>query len=170
MHLPPVNTEVDTAVDNADLVRRGRRLEYTSIACTVVEAIVALVAAASAGSMALLGFGVDSLVEVFSAAVVLWRLHPGEHGHRREQTALRLVGREPAGVGHLYRCRGGRKPYWAAMPGRQRAGSASPWPWDRWWSCNGWPDRNAGLPPSCIAGQCMPIRCNRRSARIWRPS
>jgi divalent metal cation (Fe/Co/Zn/Cd) transporter len=92
MHLPPVNTEVDADVDNADLVRRGRWLEYASITCTVIEASVALVAAASARSMALLGFGVDSVIEVFSAAVVIWRLHPGEHGHRREQTALRLVG------------------------------------------------------------------------------
>jgi divalent metal cation (Fe/Co/Zn/Cd) transporter len=80
------------ATDNAALVRHGRWLEYTSIACTVIEAGVALFAAINARSMALLGFGVDSVIEVFSAAVVIWRLRPGEHGHHREQTALRLVG------------------------------------------------------------------------------
>lgn len=74
------------------VIRRGRRLAWLSVAATVIEAAVALFAGVSADSPALLGFGVDSLIEVFSAGVVLWRLLPGEHGQRRERTATRLAG------------------------------------------------------------------------------
>ena len=58
----------------------------------MIEAGVALFAGQQADSSALLGFGADSLIEVFSAGVVLWRLRVGERGERREQVALRLVG------------------------------------------------------------------------------
>ncbi len=74
------------------IVHRGRRLAYWTLAATALEATLALVAGARADSMALLGFGVDSIVEVFSAAVVLWRLRVGEAGERREKRALRLIG------------------------------------------------------------------------------
>jgi len=83
---------VAAAAEHAAVIGRGRRLAYLSVASTVVEAGVALFAGIEAGSTALLGFGVDSLIEVFSAAVVLWRLLPGEHGERRERTATRLAG------------------------------------------------------------------------------
>ena len=79
-------------LDHAAIVRRGRRLAYWTLFFTAIEAGVALFAGARADSTALLGFGVDSLIEVFSAAVVLWRLRIGERGERREQLALRLVG------------------------------------------------------------------------------
>jgi divalent metal cation (Fe/Co/Zn/Cd) transporter len=82
----------DQAAQHAAVIRRGRRLAWLSIASTVVEAAVALWAGIEASSTALLGFGVDSLIEVFSAAVVLWRLLPGEHGEKRERTATRLAG------------------------------------------------------------------------------
>jgi divalent metal cation (Fe/Co/Zn/Cd) transporter len=78
--------------DHELIVRRGRRLAYWTLLATVLEATLALVAGAQADSMALLGFGVDSLVEVFSAGVVLWRLRVGEAGERREKRALRLIG------------------------------------------------------------------------------
>jgi divalent metal cation (Fe/Co/Zn/Cd) transporter len=45
-----------------------------------------------AGSIALVGFGIDSVIECFSGGVLLWRLRAGEAGERREQLALRLVG------------------------------------------------------------------------------
>jgi divalent metal cation (Fe/Co/Zn/Cd) transporter len=73
-------------------VRRGRRLAYWTLFFTAIEAGVALFAGERADSTALIGFGVDSLIEVFSAGVVLWRLRVGEQGERREQLALRLVG------------------------------------------------------------------------------
>jgi divalent metal cation (Fe/Co/Zn/Cd) transporter len=73
------------------IVRRGQRLAYWTLFFTAIEAGVALFAGERADSTALIGFGVDSLIEVFSAAVVLWRLRIGERGERREQLALRLV-------------------------------------------------------------------------------
>ena len=79
-------------LDHESIVRRGRRLAYWTIVCTMIEAAVALFAGTRADSTALLGFGVDSLIEVFSAGVVLWRLRIGERGARREQMALRLIG------------------------------------------------------------------------------
>ena len=82
----------DDDARHAAIISRGRRLAWLSVAATVVEAAVALFAGWTADSTALLGFGVDSLIEVFSAAVVLWRLLPGEHGERRERTATRLAG------------------------------------------------------------------------------
>lgn len=72
-------------------VRRGRRLEYLTIAWNVVEAGVSIAAGVMAGSTALIGFGVDSAIESSSGAALLWRLHD-EHGERREALALRLVG------------------------------------------------------------------------------
>lgn len=72
-------------------LRRGRRLEYLTIAWNLVEAAVSILAGVLAGSTALIGFGVDSAIESSSGAALLWRLHD-EHGERREALALRLVG------------------------------------------------------------------------------
>jgi len=58
----------------------------------VVEATVGIVSGILAGSIALVGFGADSVIEVFSSAVLLWRLREGSMGQEREQTALNLVG------------------------------------------------------------------------------
>jgi divalent metal cation (Fe/Co/Zn/Cd) transporter len=73
-------------------VRRGRALEYLTVGWNVVEAVVAIAAGAAAGSTALIGFGIDSMIESASGGVMLWRLQAGEKGERREQLALRLVG------------------------------------------------------------------------------
>lgn len=70
-------------------VRRGRKLEYITIGWNSLEAVVAIGAGLFAGSVALVGFGVDSVIESLSGAVLLWRLFAGEH---REQLALKLVG------------------------------------------------------------------------------
>ena len=75
-----------------DAVQRGRRLEYLSLAWNSVEAVAAIAAGLVAGSIALVGFGLDSVIECFSGSVLLWRLRAGEEGERREQMALRLVG------------------------------------------------------------------------------
>jgi divalent metal cation (Fe/Co/Zn/Cd) transporter len=55
-------------------IRRGLRLEYLTVAWNVVEGVVAVAAAVAAGSVALLGFGVDSFIESLSGAVLIWRL------------------------------------------------------------------------------------------------
>ncbi len=70
-------------------LRRGRRLEYVTIVWNSLEGIIAIGAGLFAGSIALVGFGIDSVIEVSSGAIILWRLVSGEH---REQLALRLVG------------------------------------------------------------------------------
>ena len=79
----------------AALVARGRRLEFLTIAWNAFEAAVALVSGFLAGSIALIGFGFDSLIETASAVVLLWRLSLDHAAGRREQlerTARRLVG------------------------------------------------------------------------------
>lgn len=75
------------------LVRRVRRLVTATISYNVVEAVVALAAGAVAASTALVGFGLDSVIEVSSAAAVAWQFSARDHEQRerREQTALRLI-------------------------------------------------------------------------------
>ncbi len=79
----------------SDAIVRGRRLEYLTIAWNALEAAVALFSGIVAGSVALLGFGLDSVIEVASALILLWRLQPHIAAERREiaeQKAHRLVG------------------------------------------------------------------------------
>jgi len=67
-----------------DLVRRGRQLEYFTIAYNSAEGLVSIIAGLSAGSVSLIGFGLDSLIEVTSGAALLWRLHHDLNASRRE--------------------------------------------------------------------------------------
>ena len=76
-------------------VRRGRRLEYFTIGWNALEGLVAVVAGAIAGSISLVGFGIDSFIEVTSGSVLLWRMSVDAEVHRREvneRRALRIVG------------------------------------------------------------------------------
>ncbi len=70
-------------------IRRGRLLSYLTIGWNSLEGFLAIGAGILAGSIALVGFGVDSVIEVSSGAIILWRLASGDH---REKLALRLVG------------------------------------------------------------------------------
>jgi divalent metal cation (Fe/Co/Zn/Cd) transporter len=80
------------------LVRNALWLEYATVAWNVVEGVVAVAAALASGSIALLGFGVDSFVETASGAVLIWRLRAesraeDEHAiERLDRTAHQLVG------------------------------------------------------------------------------
>ncbi|MDE0376298.1 MAG: cation transporter [bacterium] len=56
------------------LLRRALRLEWLTVGWNAVEGIIAVAAAMAAGSVALLGFGIDSFVETVSGAVILWRI------------------------------------------------------------------------------------------------
>ena len=79
----------------AAAVQSGANLEYFTIGWNLLEAIVALACGAAASSIALVGFGVDSLIEVSSGAVLLWRLRSDHDEERREaveRRALKLVG------------------------------------------------------------------------------
>jgi divalent metal cation (Fe/Co/Zn/Cd) transporter len=71
------------------LIARGKFLSYLTVGWNSLEGIIAVGAGVTAGSIALIGFGVDSVIEVSSGAIILWRLMSGE---RRERLALRLVG------------------------------------------------------------------------------
>jgi divalent metal cation (Fe/Co/Zn/Cd) transporter len=80
------------------LVRRALALEYLTVGWNVVEGVIAIGAALSAGSVALIGFGADSFVETASGAILVWRLRAerGAHDHHEIETldrrAHRLVG------------------------------------------------------------------------------
>lgn len=78
--------------DVARLRRRGFRLEYATMTWMVAEAIIAITAGVIAASLALVGFGLDSVIELFSAAVVIWQLRGEIAGLDRETRAIRLVG------------------------------------------------------------------------------
>jgi len=73
-------------------LKHGRKLEYFTIGWNVVEAGVAIGAGWFAGSIALVGFGVDSLIESLSGSVLLWRLFSPAYDESREKMALKLVG------------------------------------------------------------------------------
>lgn len=75
------------------LSRRIRLLVAATITYNVVEAIVAVTAGTLASSTALIGFGLDSVIEVSSAAAVAWQFSARDHAVReaREQRALRIV-------------------------------------------------------------------------------
>jgi len=85
-----VTTTPLTAADRTRLGRRAQWLAGASVAYNVLEAVVAVAAGLVAGSVALVGFGLDSVVEVSSGLIVLWQFR-----HRmpetRERTALRLM-------------------------------------------------------------------------------
>src|SRR4029453_17074513 len=72
--------------------RDGRRLEYFTLGWNLTEALVGISAGVIAGSIALIGFGVDSIIESFSGAALLWRLQRHKADEKREQLALKLVG------------------------------------------------------------------------------
>ena len=74
----------------AVLTRRVRLLVAGTIAYNVVEAVVAITAGTLASSTALIGFGLDSVIEVSSAAAVAWQFASPDH-ERRERTALRII-------------------------------------------------------------------------------
>ena len=81
-----------SSAERKEHLRHGRKLEYFTIGWNMVEAGVAIGAGWFAGSIALVGFGVDSLIESLSGSVLLWRLSSPTHDESREKIALKLVG------------------------------------------------------------------------------
>jgi divalent metal cation (Fe/Co/Zn/Cd) transporter len=82
-------------IDRVTIAGRGRRLEYFTIAWNTFEGVVAVVAGLVAGSISLVGFGIDSFIEVTSGAALLWRMCVDADVDRRERNerlALRTVG------------------------------------------------------------------------------
>jgi divalent metal cation (Fe/Co/Zn/Cd) transporter len=81
---------VMTDSHRSQLVRRGFALEWTTLAWNVVGFVVLAIAAVAARSVALGGFGLDSLIEIGASVVVIWEL--SGTGERRQAAALRAIG------------------------------------------------------------------------------
>jgi divalent metal cation (Fe/Co/Zn/Cd) transporter len=86
----PTVTETSPIPDSQALLRRGFLLEYATLGWNVVGIVVLAIAAASARSVALAGFGLDSLIEIGASTVVVWEL--SGTGEQRQRAALRLIG------------------------------------------------------------------------------
>src|SRR5215472_7378343 len=73
----PDNRDVapTSTANREQYVRRGQRLEYLTIAYNSLEGAASIIAGLLAGSVSLVGFGLDSMIEVASGAALLWRLH-----------------------------------------------------------------------------------------------
>jgi divalent metal cation (Fe/Co/Zn/Cd) transporter len=91
--MPPASlASVD---DRSVLVRRGLRLNYLTIGYNALEAVLSLAAGLVAGSVALVGFGIDSVIELTASAAAQWRLRTDRDHARRERVerqAHRLIG------------------------------------------------------------------------------
>jgi len=93
--IAPPRSETHISVDRQDrdrLIRRAKTLSWLSLAWMTVEGTVAIIAALAAGSVALLGFGIDSAIEGIASVIVIWRFT----GARRlsaeaEERAQKLV-------------------------------------------------------------------------------
>jgi hypothetical protein len=82
------------AGDRIALIRDAFRLEWLTIGWMSIEAVVALISGAAAGSLVLIAFGLDSVVELISAGVLVWRLSIElRHGHAFSEDAERLASR-----------------------------------------------------------------------------
>ena len=77
--------------DRMAFVGRGRRLEYFTVGWNAIEGVVAVVSGVIAGSIALVGFGLDSFIEVTSGLTLLWRMSVDADVHRRELNEKRRL-------------------------------------------------------------------------------
>jgi hypothetical protein len=80
------------AADAARLRRRGFRLEYATVTWMAAEAAVAITAGLLAASIALVGFGLDSAIELISATIVIWQLRGEITCQDRQTRTVRLIG------------------------------------------------------------------------------
>ncbi|MEY9928255.1 divalent metal cation (Fe/Co/Zn/Cd) transporter [Catenulispora sp. GP43] len=83
-------TETSAEAPRSALLRRGFLLEYATLVWNVIGIVVLAVAAIGARSVALAGFGLDSLIEIGASSVVIWEL--SGTGEDRQRRALRLIG------------------------------------------------------------------------------
>src|SRR5262245_31817909 len=89
MTAPPIT------ISRLQFARRGKRLEYFTIGWNSLEGLVTILAGIVAGSISLVGFGIDSLIEVTSGSALLWRMSVESapaHREKVERISLRIVG------------------------------------------------------------------------------
>lgn len=108
----------------ARLRRRGFWLEYASLAWMTAEAAVAITAGVLASSVALTGFGLDSVIEFFAAAIVIWQLRGEIAGQERETRAVWLIGVTFFALAAYLAAEGIRGLVTHARPGQPAAGLA----------------------------------------------
>ena len=85
---PPLVLPSGAAGDRTSLIRDAFRLEWLTIGWMSIEAVVALISGVAAGSLVLIAFGLDSVIELISAGVLMWRLSV-ELRHGQAWTAAR---------------------------------------------------------------------------------
>lgn len=93
MPTEPSSTEARAAV-HADAGRRALHLSLFTVGYNVAEGLASVLAGGAAGSVALVGFGLDSFVESLSGGIMIWRFRGpgGRQAERRERRAVRGVG------------------------------------------------------------------------------
>ena len=82
-------------IERNDQIKRGRRLEYFTIAYNSLEGLISIIAGLIVSSVSLVGFGIDSVIEMISGAALIWRLGHDLNPARRESAermTLRVVG------------------------------------------------------------------------------
>ena len=89
----------ETSVDRTALIREAFHLEWLTIGWMTVEAVVAIASGVAAGSLLLTAFGLDSVIELASAAVLIWRLRVElKHGRSFSEDAERRASRMAGGL------------------------------------------------------------------------
>lgn len=89
-----VMSTIDVAHRNL-LVKKGKQLEYVTVLYNSLEGLISIVSGVVAGSIALIGFGIDSAIEVTSGVVLLWRLYADVNLEKRESVerrSLKIIG------------------------------------------------------------------------------
>src|SRR5262249_28059042 len=91
---PPLVLPTNPTVDRTQLISEAFRLEWLTIGWMVIEAVVALASGIAAGSLVLVAFGLDSVIELISAGVLIWRLSVElQRGQAFSEDAERIASR-----------------------------------------------------------------------------
>ena len=155
----------DTLVSENDRRRYGRRAQLlagASVTYNVIEAIIAVTAGVLAGSVALIGFGLDSVVEVSSGLIILWQFrHPLPES--RERTALRLMAFSFFGLAAYVTFESVRSIITGHQPDSSPVGITSRRP--HWSSCPSCPGRSAAPDAPSVQMRSSPTPPKRCYAR-----
>jgi divalent metal cation (Fe/Co/Zn/Cd) transporter len=95
----PLILPAKSAPDRRPLIHAAFRLEWITIGWMVIEAVVAIASGLASGSLVLMAFGLDSVIELISATVLIWRLSVElQHGHTFSEDAERIASRIGGGL------------------------------------------------------------------------